>query len=82
MLRHKNTIIISEITDFFTTSEKAIKPFFLALNSLTFSESIHSIFTLNNLQSACYLLGTNGINDLVVREVLKSWKPFISKKIQ
>ncbi len=38
MLRHKNTIIVSEITNFFTTSEKAINSIFTIIRSLTISE--------------------------------------------
>lgn len=38
MLRHKSTTIVSEITDFFTTSEKAINTIFLILISLKFWE--------------------------------------------
>ena len=38
MLRHKDTIILSEIKDFFTTSEKAIETILSFMSSLTFSD--------------------------------------------
>ncbi len=38
MLRHKDTVILSEIKDFFTTSEKAIDTILSFMSSLTFSD--------------------------------------------
>ena len=38
MLRHKGTSIVSEIKDFFTSSEKTINTIFQILSSLTLSE--------------------------------------------
>ena len=38
MLRHKDTVILSEIKDFFTTSEKAIETILSFMSSLTFSD--------------------------------------------
>lgn len=38
MLRHKDTIILSEINGFFTSSEKAMETIFSFIRSLTFSD--------------------------------------------
>lgn len=40
MLQHKDTTILSEITDFFTTSEKAISSIFRVLHSMSVSETL------------------------------------------
>ena len=37
MLRHKDTVILSEIKDFITTSDKAIETILCFMSSLTFS---------------------------------------------
>jgi len=38
MLRHKDTVILSEIKGFFTTSEKAIETILSFMSSMTFSD--------------------------------------------
>jgi len=40
MLRHKDTVILSEIKDFFTTSEKAIVSIFRVLHSMHVSDKL------------------------------------------
>ncbi len=48
MLRHKGTSIVSEIKDFFTSSEKAINTIFQILSSLTLSEKRLGIESKSN----------------------------------
>ena len=48
MLQHKGTTIISEVKDFFTSSEKAINTIFAVLSSLTLSEKRLRIQSKNN----------------------------------
>jgi len=48
MLRHKETTIISEIKNFFTSSEKAVNTIFTLLDSLTLSEKRLKIQSKSN----------------------------------
>jgi len=50
MLRHKDTIILSEINSFFTSSEKAMETIFSFIRSLTFSDKRFGFPQSNNLQ--------------------------------
>jgi len=50
MLRHKDTIIFSEINSFFATSEKAIEAIFSLICSLTFSDKRFGFAQANNLK--------------------------------
>jgi len=50
MLRHKDTIILSEINSFFTSSEKAMETIFSFMRSLTFSDKKFGFSTANNLK--------------------------------
>lgn len=50
MLRHKDTIILSEINSFFTSSEKAMGTIFSFIRSLTFSDKRFGFSQANNLQ--------------------------------
>ncbi len=50
MLRHKDTIILSEINSFFTSSEKAMETIFSFIRSLTFSDKRFGFSQANNLQ--------------------------------
>lgn len=50
MLRHKGTTILSEISDFFTSSEKAIHTIFGLIGSLTFSDKKLGFPQANNLK--------------------------------
>ena len=50
MLRHKDTIILSEINSFFTSSEKAMETIFSFIGSLTFSDKKLSFSQANNLK--------------------------------
>ncbi len=50
MLRHKDTIILSEINSFFTSSEKAMETIFSFMRSLTFSDKKHGFSGANNLK--------------------------------
>jgi hypothetical protein len=50
MLRHKDTIILSEIKGFFTSSEKAMETIFSFMRSLTFSDKRLGFPQANNLQ--------------------------------
>ena len=49
MLRHKDTVILSEIKDFFTTSEKAIETILSFMSSLTFSDKQLGLTPTSNL---------------------------------
>ena len=48
MLQNKDTIIVSELKDFFTSSEKAINSIFTLLSSLKLSEKYLRIESKNN----------------------------------
>jgi hypothetical protein len=50
MLRHKDTIILSEINSFFTSSEKAMETIFSFMCSLTFSDKKLGFSGANNLK--------------------------------
>jgi hypothetical protein len=50
MLRHKDTIILSEINSFFTSSEKAMETIFSFIRSLTFSDKKLGFSKANNLK--------------------------------
>ena len=50
MLRHKDTIILSEINSFFTSSEKAMETIFSFMRSLTFSDKKLGFSCANNLK--------------------------------
>ena len=50
MLRHKDTIILSEIKGFFTTSEKAIETILSFMSSLTFSDKQFGLTPTSNLR--------------------------------
>ena len=50
MLRHKDTIILSEINSFFTSSEKAMETIFSFIRSLTFSDKKLGFSRANNLK--------------------------------
>jgi len=50
MLRHKDTIILSEINSFFTSSEKAMDTIFSFICSLTFSDKKFDFSQANNLK--------------------------------
>jgi hypothetical protein len=50
MLRHKDTIILSEISSFFTSSEKAMETIFGFIRSLTFSDNKFGFSGANNLK--------------------------------
>lgn len=50
MLRHKDTIILSEINNFFTSSEKAMETIFSFIRSLTFSDKKFGFSGANNLK--------------------------------
>jgi len=50
MLRHKDTIILSEIKNFFTSSEKAMETILGFIRSLTFSDKRFGFPQANNLQ--------------------------------
>ena len=50
MLRHKDTIILSEINSFFTSSEKAMETIFSFIRSLTFSDKKFGFPQVNNLK--------------------------------
>ena len=50
MLRHKDTIILSEINGFFTSSEKAMETIFSFIRSLTFSDKKFGFSQANNLK--------------------------------
>lgn len=50
MLRHKDTIILSEINSFFTSSEKAMETIFSFIRSLTFSDKKFGFSLANNLK--------------------------------
>jgi hypothetical protein len=50
MLRHKDTIILSEINSFFTSSEKAMETIFSFIRSLTFSDKRLGFSQANNLK--------------------------------
>jgi hypothetical protein len=50
MLRHKDTIILSEINSFFTSSEKAMETIFSFMRSLTFSDKKFGFSGANNLK--------------------------------
>jgi len=50
MLRHKDTIILSEINSFFTSSEKAMETIFSFIRSLTFSDKKFGFPQANNLK--------------------------------
>lgn len=50
MLRHKNTLIISEVKDFFSSSEKVINTIFGILSSLTLSEKRLGVESKSNNQ--------------------------------
>ena len=50
MLRHKDTIILSEINSFFTSSEKAMETIFSFTRSLTFSDKRLGFSQANNLK--------------------------------
>jgi len=48
MLQNKDTIIVSELKDFFTSNEKAINSIFTLLSSLKLSEKYLGIESKNN----------------------------------
>lgn len=48
MLRHKDTVILSEINGFFTSSEKAMDTIFSFIRSLTFSDKKYGFSQANN----------------------------------
>jgi hypothetical protein len=50
MLRHKDTIILSEINSFFTSSEKAMETIFSFIRSLTFSDNRFGFSQANNIK--------------------------------
>lgn len=50
MLRHKDTIILSEINSFFTSSEKAMETIFSFMRSLTFSDKKLGFSMSNNFR--------------------------------
>lgn len=50
MLRHKDTIILSEINSFFTSSEKAMETIFSFIRSLTFSDKKLGFPQANNFK--------------------------------
>ena len=50
MLRYKDTIILSEINSFFTSSEKAMETIFSFIRSLTFSDKRLGFSVANNLK--------------------------------
>lgn len=54
MLRHKGTTIISEINNFFTSSEKAIDSILSLMSSLTFSDKKFGFPQANNLWYSNY----------------------------
>lgn len=54
MLRHKDTVILSEIKGFFTTSEKAIETILSFMSSLTFSDKQFGFSQAVNLQYQNY----------------------------
>jgi len=54
MLRHKDTIILSEINSFFTSSEKAMETIFSFMRSLTFSDKKLGFSLANNLKYGNY----------------------------
>ncbi len=54
MLRHKDTIILSEISSFFTSSEKAMETIFSFISSLTFSDKRFGFPQASNLKYTNY----------------------------
>lgn len=54
MLRHKDTIILSEINSFFTSSEKAMETIFSFIRSLTFSDKRLGFSQACNLKYSNY----------------------------
>lgn len=54
MLRYKDTVILSEIKDFFTTSEKAIETILSFMSSLTFSDKQFGFSQAVNLRYQNY----------------------------
>ena len=50
MLRHKDTIKLSEINSFFTSSEKAMETIFCFIRSLTFSDKKLGFPQANNFR--------------------------------
>lgn len=54
MLRHKDTVILSEIKDFFTSSEKAMETILSFMSSLTFSDKQFGFPQAANLQYQNY----------------------------
>src|SRR5690554_5257715 len=50
MLQHKNRIILSEIKDFFTLSEKAMETIFSFISSLTFLDKKYGFSKADNLK--------------------------------
>lgn len=54
MLRHKDTIILSEINSFFTSSEKAMETIFSFMRSLTFSDKKFGFPQANNFRFSNY----------------------------
>ncbi len=54
MLQHKDRIILSEIKDFFTASEKAMETIFSFISSLTFSDKRYGFSEASNLKYTNY----------------------------
>lgn len=54
MLRHKDTIKLTEINDFFTTSEKAMETVFRLIRSLKFSDKKFGFSQASNLEYSSY----------------------------
>lgn len=54
MLRHKDTIKLTEINDFFTTSEKAMETIFRLIRSLKFSDKRFGFSQASNLEYSSY----------------------------
>lgn len=54
MLRHKDTIKLSEISNFFTTSEKAMQTVFRLIRSLKFSDKNFGFSQSSNLEYSSY----------------------------
>lgn len=50
MLQDKNTIILSEINSFLTSSEKTMETIFSFMRSLRFSDKKHGFAKANNLK--------------------------------
>ena len=50
MLQHKDRVILSEIKDFFTSSEKAMETIFSFISSLTFSDKRYGFSEASNLK--------------------------------